>query len=392
MPSSRSYRPQTLAIRAGIDRSHHHEHTESIIPSSSFIFASAAEATAKFAGDIPAFTYARFGNPSVATFEKRIAALEGGECAIATSSGMSAIFSTIMGLLRSGDHIVASCSLFGSTIGLMNNYLPRYGIQTQFVSLIDPAAWQAAITPQTKLFFMETPSNPLGEIGDIAAIAAIAKAHGIILVVDNCFATPVLQQPLALGADIVVHSATKYIDGQGRCLGGAIVGDAHWVGEDIYLFNRTVGPTLSPFNAWVFTKGLETLPIRMREHCTNALALAQWLETLPKVKRVFYPGLLSHPQHELACTQMQGFGGVVAIEVDGGREGAWQVIDHCQLISITGNLGDVKSTITHPASTTHLRISAAERAAAGISEGLIRLSVGLEHIDDLKEDLAPYLT
>ncbi len=384
---TKHYRPETLCIRAGHKRTSEREHSEAIFTTSSYVFNSAEMAAKMFAGELEGSTYSRFTNPTVDIFEQRLCELEGGERCIATSSGMSAIFTTIMALLGKGDHIVASRALFGSTYSLFMNYLPKFGIEVSFVDLSNLSAWEQAVQSNTKLFFMETPSNPLIEMGDIKAVSNIAKKANAILVVDNCFATPILQQPLKLGADIVVHSATKYIDGQGRCMGGAIIGDNKLVGETVYFFGRTVGPTLSPFNAWAFAKGIETLPLRMKAHSSNALLLARWLESHPKVNRVFYPGLESHPQHALAKTQMNDFGGMLSFEVKGARHEAWQVIDHCELISITGNLGDMKSTITHPASTTHMRLTEAERQATGITQGLIRLSVGLEHIEDIKDDL-----
>ena len=320
-------------------------------------------------------------------FQDRLAALEGGEACIATASGMSAILATCLALLRSGDHIVTASSLFGSTVSLFNTYLAKLGIATTFVPLSDLEAWEQAIRPETKLFFLETPSNPLTELADIRAMADLAHAHECLLVVDNCFCTPVLQQPLKLGADLVIHSATKYLDGQGRCVGGAVIGDAQHVGKDVFGFLRTAGPTLSPFNAWVFLKGLETLKLRLRAHSENASRLASWLEQHPAVARVYYPGLASHPQHELACRQQSGFGGIVSFEVRGDRETAWKVIDSTQLLSITANLGDTKTTITHPATTTHGRLTQAERDAAGIRDSLIRLSVGLEELADIQADL-----
>lgn len=376
----------TLAVRAGTSRSQFGEHSDALHLTSSFVVGSAEEASLKFTGQMPGFIYSRFTNPTVSAFEERLAALEGAERAVATASGMSAILSLMMAHLKSGDHIVASASLFGATIQLFNVYLSKFGVEVSYVSPTDPAAWTAACRSNTKLFFLETPSNPLTEIGDISAIAAIAHANGALMVVDNCFCTPVLQRPLQLGADLVVHSATKYIDGQGRVLGGAVVGSSALV-EPVYLFLRTAGPTLSAFNAWVLLKGLETLPVRMRAHCESALKLASYLEGHPAVSRVFYPGLPSHPQHELAMRQQKSGGGMVSFEVKGGREQAWRIVDAVQLISRTANLGDVRSTITHPASTTHGRITPAAREAAGITEGLIRISVGLEHIDDLIADL-----
>ncbi|RUQ33472.1 MAG: O-succinylhomoserine sulfhydrylase [Candidatus Competibacteraceae bacterium] len=377
----------SLAVRAGQVRTLEGEHAEPIFATSSFVFATAAEAAARFSGAAPGNIYSRFTNPTVRVFQERLAALEGGESCIATASGMAAILATCMALLKSGDHIVSANSIFGSTIGLFSNYLSKFGISTSYVQLSDPAAWAAAIRPETRLFYVETPSNPLMELADIQALADVAHAHNILLVVDNCFCTPALQQPFKLGADLVIHSATKYLDGQGRCVGGAVVGDQQRVGVDIYGFLRTAGPTMSPFNAWVFLKGLETLRLRMRAHSEAALHLAQWLETQPAIKRVYYPGLPSHPQHELAKRQQSGFGGIVSFELRGGREAAWTLIDHTQLISITANLGDAKTTITHPATTTHGRLTPAERERAGIGEGLVRISVGLEDVTDVQADL-----
>lgn len=378
----------TLALRAGVRRTLEGEHAEPIFLTSSFVFQNAAEAAARFSGESPGNIYSRFTNPTVRAFEERLAALEGGARCVATASGMAAILATCMGLLKSGDHIVSSRSIFGSTVLLFNNYLGKFGVETSYVPLTDYAAWEKAIKPNTKLLFLETPSNPLMEIADIRKLADIAHAHKALLVVDNVFCTPALLQPLKLGADIVVHSATKYLDGQGRCVGGAIVGDAERVGNDVFGFLRTGGPSMSPFNAWVFLKGLETLKIRMQAHSANALEIARWLEQQPRVKRVYYPGLASHPQHELAKRQQSGFGGVVSFDVDGGRAGAWKVIDSTQVFSITANLGDLHSTITHPATTTHARITPEQRTEAGIGDGLLRISVGLEDIDDLKRDLA----
>ncbi len=377
----------TLAVRAGMDRTHHREHSEAMYLTSSFVFDSAAQAAVMFSGEEDGNVYARFTNPSVTLFEQRLAALEGAEDCIATASGMAAITAMIMANLSAGDHIVASKSLFGSSIQLLSNILPRFGIETTFVSLADPAAWAAAVRPNTKLLFCETPSNPLTEIGDIAALSVIARQHGVLLAVDNCFCTPVLQKPLSLGADIVVHSATKYLDGQGRVLGGAVCASKAIV-EKVFVFLRTTGPTLSAFNAWVLGKGLETLGIRMRAQCASALELACWLETHPAVARVYYPGLASHPQHELAMRQQSAGGAIVSFEVKGGKEAAWRVIDSCQLLSITANLGDTRTTLTHPASTTHGRITPEARAAAGIKDNLLRMAVGLESIDDIRNDLS----
>jgi O-succinylhomoserine sulfhydrylase len=382
----RNYGPNTRAVRAGQVRSAEGEHSELIFASSSFVFRNAAEAAARFKGDQPGNIYSRFTNPTVRTFEERLAALEGGERCVATSSGMSAILSTCLGLLKGGDHIVSSRSIFGTTVGLFNNILPKFGLNTTFVDLTDYAAWEAAVRPETKLLFLETPSNPLTEVADIKQLADIAHAHNCLLVVDNCFCTPALQLPFTLGADIVIHSATKYIDGQGRCVGGAVIGDDKRL-EDVFVFLRTAGPSLSPFNAWVFLKGLETLNIRMKAHCENAQRVAEWLEQQPQVEKVYYPGLKSHPQHELASKQQSGYGGVVSFVVKGGQETAWRVVDSTQLFSITANLGDTKSTITHPATTTHHRLTEEQRSAAGISPGLIRLSIGLEDVEDLQQDL-----
>lgn len=382
-----NYRPETLAVRAGQERSQFGEHSEALYLTSSFVFKNAAQAAARFSGAEEGNVYARFSNPTVTMFEERLAALEGAEDCVATASGMSAIMALCLAHLKSGDHIVASGSLFGATVQLFSNILSRTGISTTFVAPTDLAAWEAAIRPETKLFFLETPSNPLTEIVDIRAVSAIAHAHGILVAVDNCFCTPILQHPLALGADLVVHSATKYLDGQGRVLGGAVCGPRKLT-EDVFKYLRTAGPTLSAFNAWVLLKGLETLKIRVEAQAANALQLATWLEAHPKVARVFYPGLPSHPQYELAKTQQKSGGAIVSFAVKGGREAAWNVVDHCQLLSITANLGDVKTTITHPASTTHGRVAPEVREAAGISEGLLRIAVGLEAVEDLQADLA----
>ncbi len=378
---------ETLAVRAGQHRTAESEHAEPIFPTSSYVFESAAAAAARFSGEQPGNIYSRFTNPTVRTFEERLAALEGGECCVATASGMSAIYACCAGLLKAGDHVVSSRSIFGSTTLLFTNYLKKFRIETSFVALHDLHAWERAIRPETRLLFLETPSNPLTEVADIQALAKLAHARNCLLVVDNCFCTPALQQPLRLGADIVIHSATKYLDGQGRCVGGAVVGSAAVVGQDVYGFLRTCGPTMSAFNAWVFLKGLETLSIRMRAHCASAQELALWLQQQAAVSRVFYPGLPSHPQHELAARQQRGFGGIVAFEVAGGREAAWKLIDATQICSITANLGDTKTTITHPATTTHGRLTPEQREEAGISDGLVRVAVGLETIEDLIADL-----
>ena len=387
MTDNQDYGFDTKAVRAGHQRTAEGEQGEPIFPTSSFVFASAAEAAARFSGETPGNIYSRFTNPTVRTFEQRLAALEGGERCVATASGMAAILSTCMGLLKSGDHIVSSRSIFGTTVVLFNNYLKKFGVDTTFVALSDLAAWEAAIRPETRLLFLETPSNPLSELVDIQALAALANARGCLLVVDNCFLTPALQKPLALGADIVIHSATKYLDGQGRCIGGAVVGTEELVGKEVFGFLRTAGPTMSPFNAWVFLKGLETLSLRMRAHSESALAIARWLEQQSQVQQVNYSGLNSHPQHELACRQQQHFGGVLSFEIAGGRDAAWRFVDATRLVSITANLGDTKTTLTHPATTTHGRLSPEEKLAAGISEGLLRIAVGLEDVADIQADL-----
>lgn len=376
----------TLAVRAGQVRTGQLEHSDPIFPTSSFVYGSAAQAAARFGGDEPGNIYSRFTNPTVQAFEARIASMEGGERAVATASGMAAILSTCMALLKSGDHVVCSRGVFGTTNVLFQKYMARFGVDTTFASLTDMADWKAAIRPETRMLFLETPSNPLGEVADLTALSQLAKEAGALLVVDNCFCTPILQRPLDFGADIVIHSATKYLDGQGRCVGGVVVG-ANALMEEVYGFLRSAGPTMSPFNAWVFLKGLETLPIRMRAHCENALELAKWLDQHPAVEEVFYSGLPGHAQHELAKKQQKGFGGVLSFRVRGGREQAWQLIDATRMISITANLGDVKTTITHPATTTHGRLSDDDKARAGITENLVRLSVGIEDIADLKADL-----
>ncbi len=382
------YKFDTLAVRAGQVRSPEGEHCEPVFTTSSYVFASAAEAAARFSDAQPGNIYSRFTNPTVKVFEQRLAALEGAEACVATSSGMAAILATCLALLQSGDHIVSSRSIFGSTTMLFTNYLAKLGISTSFVNLADIADWTAAIRPETRLMFLETPSNPLTELADIQQLAELAHRHGVWLVVDNCLCTPALQQPLRHGADIVIHSATKFLDGQGRCVGGAVAGPKDLVGERVYGFLRTAGPAMSPFNAWVFLKGLETLGLRMRAHSANALELARWLEQQSAVKRVYYPGLESHGQHQLAKRQQSGFGGLLSFELHGGKAAGWKLIDATRLISITANLGDTKSTITHPASTTHHRLSAEQREQAGIADGLIRISVGLEDSEDLKRDLA----
>jgi O-succinylhomoserine sulfhydrylase len=378
----------TRAVRIGHHRTPEAEHSEPIFATSSFVFASAAEAAARFAGELSGNIYSRFTNPTVAAFEERLAALECGERCVATASGMSAILAVCMGLLEAGDEILASRSLFGSTTLLFNKYLARFGVATRYVPLADLEAWEAAIGPRTRLLFCETPSNPLTEMVDIRLLAELAHRRGCLLAVDNCFCTPALQRPLELGADLVIHSATKYLDGQGRCVGGAVVGDRKRVGEDVFGVLRTAGPTMSPFNAWVFLKGLETLELRMLAHSQAAARLADWLLTQPAVERVYYPGLPNHPQHHLVDVQQRGGGGILAFDVRGGRPAAWHLIDSTRLLSITANLGDTKTTITHPATTTHGRLTPQERAIAGIGEGLVRVAVGLEAIADIQADLA----
>ncbi|OGS72251.1 MAG: O-succinylhomoserine sulfhydrylase [Gallionellales bacterium GWA2_60_142] len=387
MSDQDQYQPETLAIRAGSVQSQFHEHSEALFLTSSFTFDNAGQAARRFIGEEEGNIYARFTNPTVTMFEERLAAMEGAEQCVATASGMSAILACVMGVLKAGDHVVASRSLFGATVNLFNNIIKKFGVETTYVSATDVAEWQAAVRPNTKLFFLETPSNPLTEISDIAAIAAVAKGCGALLAVDNCFCTPILQKPLELGADIVIHSATKYLDGQGRVLGGAVLGSKKNM-EGVYGFLRTAGPTMSAFNAWIFLKGMETLKIRMDAHSAGALELARWLEAQPNVARVFYPGLPSHPQHELAMQQQKTGGGIVSFEVKGGKDAAWRVIDSTKMISITANLGDTRTTITHPATTTHARITPEARAAAGITDGLIRIAVGLEAVVDIRNDLA----
>jgi O-succinylhomoserine sulfhydrylase len=381
------YETSTLGVRAGTARTEFGEHSEALFLTSSFVFENAAQAAARFSGGEGGFVYSRFTNPTVSMFQDRLAALEGAEACVATASGMSAILATSMALLKAGDHVVCSNAVFGATVQLYVAILARFGVETTFVSPTKVEEWQRAIRPNTKLFFLETPSNPLGEICDIAALAAVAKKAGAVLVVDNALCTPALQRPLEFGADLVIHSATKYLDGQGRVLGGAVLGAKALV-DLVFGFLRTAGPSLSPFNAWVILKGMETLELRMLAQSERALELATWLEKHPKVERVYYPGLASHPQRALVQRQQKSGGAIVSFDVKGGREAAWKVIDSTKLISITGNLGDVKTTITHPATTTHGRITPEARAAAGIGEGLIRLAVGLEAVSDLRADLS----
>ncbi|WP_229007260.1 O-succinylhomoserine sulfhydrylase [Methylophilus sp. Leaf408] len=388
---SDQYHLETLAVRAGTLTTEFGENSEALFLNSSFRFKNAAQAAARFGGTEPGNIYSRFTNPTVTMFQDKLAALEGAEQCVATASGMAAILACIMGICSAGDHVVASRSVFGTTVQLFSNILKRWGLEVTLVSLTDTDAWKAAAKPNTKLFFAETPSNPLTEVGDIAKLAEIAHAAGAYLAIDNCFCTPALQQPLKLGADIVIHSATKYIDGQGRVLGGAVLGNKTLM-EPVYGFLRTAGVTMSAFNAWVFVKGMETLQIRMEAHAQRALAIAQWLEQQPRVARVYYPGLPSHPHYVLAQQQQRLGGGIVTFEVkpragQSAQEAAWEVIDATKLISITANLGDAKSTITHPATTTHSRVTAEARAEAGIKDNLVRIAVGLEHVEDLKTDL-----
>jgi O-succinylhomoserine sulfhydrylase len=378
---------ETLAVRAGIERSQFNEHSEALYLTSSFVFESAAQAAARFSGEEEGNVYARFTNPTVTAMQTRLAALEGAEACVATASGMAAIMSTVMALMQAGDHIIASRGLFGATQQLFGNILSKFGIETTFVPATDLDAYRAAVTPRTKLFFVESPSNPLTELVDIAAVAAIAHEAGAVLAVDNCFCSPALQQPLKLGADLVIHSATKYLDGQGRVLGGAVCGGKKLI-DEVFKFLRTAGPCISPFNAWIILKGLETLRIRMAAQSASALELATWLEAQPQVARVHYPGLTSHPQYALAQRQQSSGGAIVSFDVKGGREEAWKVVDATRVVSITANLGDTKTTLTHPASTTHGRISPEARAASGIHESLLRVAVGLESVADLKTDLA----
>ena len=384
---SKDYEIQTLGVRAGQARTEFQEHSEALFLTSSFVFTDARQAAARFAGEDEGMVYTRYTNPTVSMLQDRLAALEGAESCVATASGMAAILATAMVHLKSGDHVVCSNAVFGATIQLFNNILGRFGVETTYVAPTRVDDWRRALRKNTRLFYLETPSNPLTEVSDIAALADISRKAGALLAVDNVFCTPALQRPLELGADLVVHSATKYLDGQGRVIAGAVAGPKALVGDPMTTFLRTAGPTLSPFNAWVVLKGLETLELRMRAQSAAALELAAWLQSHPKVTRVYYPGLPSHPQHELARRQQRAAGAVLSFEVNGGREAAWRVLDSTRLVSLTANLGDVKTTIVHPASTTHGRISPEARAAAGITEGLIRLAIGLEAVTDLKDDL-----
>jgi O-succinylhomoserine sulfhydrylase len=384
----KNYSLETQAIRVGHNRTAEDEHSLPIFATSSYVFKNAEEAALRFTGQKPGNIYSRFTNPTVNAFQERLALMEGGERCLAFSSGMAAIMAVGMGLLKAGDHVVCSRGVFGNTVLMFQNYFGKFGVETEFVDLIDANAWESAIKSNTRFLFLETPSNPLIEIADIELLATIAHKHGCLLVVDNCFCTPVLQKPFSLGADIVIHSATKYIDGQGRCVGGAVIASNEIIEKSIYPYLRTGGATMSPFNAWVFLSGLETLSLRMKAHCDNAFELALWLAQQADVEKVHYPGLPSHQQHDLAKRQQSHFGGIVSFELRGGKEQAWSLIDATEMISITANLGDVKTTITHPASTTHGRLSPEVRAMAGIKDGLVRISVGLEAIADIKNDLA----
>lgn len=376
----------TLAVRAGFERSSLQEHAEPIVTTSSFVFNSAAEAAARFSGKTPGLTYSRFTNPTVQVFEKRLAALERSEACIATASGMAAINLLFMGTMRAGDHIVCTRNMFGSTVNQIKNFLPRFGIEASWANSFSPNEWAGLITDKTRYLYLETPTNPLTEVADIKALADVAHSAGVKLIVDNCFCTPALQKPALLGADVVIHSATKYLDGQGRCVGGAVTGSSELI-DELTSYMRSVGPCMSPFNAWVFLKGLETLSLRMHQHSRNAGVLAHWLESHPAVNRVHYPGLKSHPHHELANSQQKAAGGILSFDIKGGKEAAWKTIDSTKLCSITANLGDSRTTITHNATTTHGRISDEDRAASGITDGLVRVSVGLEDVDDIQRDL-----
>jgi O-succinylhomoserine sulfhydrylase len=383
----KNYGVETQAIRAGQRRTHEDEHSLPIFATSSYVFKNAEEAALRFTGQKSGNIYSRFTNPTVTAFQERLACMEGGERCLAFASGMAAIMAVGMGLLKAGDHVICSRGVFGNTVLLFQNYFGKFGIDTDFVDLTDTEAWEAAIRPNTRFLFLETPSNPLIEIADIESLANIAHKHGRLLIVDNCFCTPVLQKPFALGADIVIHSATKYIDGQGRCVGGAVIASDEIIEKSIYPYLRTGGATMSPFNAWVFLSGLETLAVRMKAHCDNAFELAKWLVQCPGVSKVHYPGLPTHAQHDLAKRQQSHFGGIVSFELHGGKEQAWKLIDATEMISITANLGDVKTTITHPATTTHGRLTPEVRDRAGIKDGLVRISVGLENLEDIKRDI-----
>lgn len=378
----------TRAVRSGQARTFELEHSDPIFLTSSFVFENAAQAAARFAETEPGNVYSRFTNPTVRAFEERLASLEGGRFCVATSSGMSAILSTCLAFLKAGDHVVAAHDLFGASVSLFNNILSKFGIEFSFVPVTDMAAWERAVAPETKMVFIESPTNPLGEVADLEALSALARGNGALFVVDNCLCTPALQRPFDYGADVVIHSATKYIDGHGRCIGGAVIVKEESLRKELFGFLRTAGPSMSPFNAWVFLKGLESLNIRIRACSASALELARWLDGHRAVARVYYPGLESHPQHALATKQQSAYGGIVAFETHGGRNEAWQVIDSTRFLSITANLGDAKTTITHPASTTHGRLTQAQRDAAGIRDSLIRVAVGLEEVADIQADLA----
>ena len=386
-PEDSNWGVSTKGIRAQALQSEFGEHSPAIFATSSFTFSSAEQAAAAFDEREDRYIYARFDNPTVRAFEQRLAVLEGAESGVATASGMAAILAVCQTFLKQGDHVIAASGLFGSTIGLLNNYVAKFGIEISYVAPADTAGWAAAMQPNTRLLLCESPTNPLTEIVDIQALADIAHAQDALLVVDNCFCTPALQRPLALGADIVVHSATKFLDGQGRCVGGAVLGSAELVGKQVYAYMRSAGPCMSPFNAWVFLKGLETLELRMQAHAQRAMHIAQWLQAHEQVERVYYTGLATHPQHQLACKQQSGHGAIVAFELRAGQAAAFALINACEMVSITANLGDTRSTITHPATTTHHRIGPQARARAGIGDGLVRLSVGLENVEDLIADL-----
>ena len=377
---------ETDAVRAGIERSQFGEHSEGLFLTSSFVFKNAQEAAKRFSGEEPGNVYSRFTNPTIKAFEERLAALEGADQCIATSSGMSAILATFMALCKPGDHVVVSKSIFGTSVQLFNNFLAKWGLNISFVDLPDLNAWEAATTKNTKFYFLETPSNPLTEIVDLKKLSQLAKSKKVKLIVDNCFCTPALQKPIDLGADIIIHSATKYLDGQGRCLGGAVLGKKRLMNE-VYTFLRNSGVTLSPFNAWVFLKGLETLKIRMDQQSDNAIKLATCIEKNKNIAKVYYPGLKSHPQYNTALGQQSSGGAVLSFVVKGGQKAAWKIINKTKLMSITANLGDTKTTITHPATTTHSRLTQEQRDGAGIDDGLVRIAVGLEHIDDIISDL-----
>ncbi|RVT88064.1 O-succinylhomoserine sulfhydrylase [Inhella crocodyli] len=389
----------TLAVREGLPASPWGENSEALLLTSSFCHPNAATAAARFAGEEEGYVYSRFSNPTVTMMERRLAALEGAEACIATSSGMAAILLLCMGVLKAGDHVVCSRSVFGSTIKLLQSEMGKFGVESTFVSQTDVAEWRAALRPTTRLLMAESPTNPLTEVCDIRALADLAHGAGALLAVDNCFATPALQRPLSMGADVVIHSGTKYLDGQGRVIAGALCASQALIDKTLTPVLRSAGMSLSPFNAWVVLKGLETLDIRMKAQCANALAVAQWLLEQPAVRRVHYPGLGNHPQHALAMVQQSGLGGAVVsfdvgagLDPDADRARAFAVIDRTRYLSITANLGDTKTTVTHPSSTSHGRLTEPQRQAAGIGQGLIRLAVGLEHIDDLKAELAQMLT